>query len=341
MEVEGGFLELIEGDYIETVDGLLFSVKGLNHPRDLVIAYLRYIPDNDGDRMRFGRRYRRVYDLDETDELLLRRFPQYMNSIEEKGLTLQSVPRGHISRVYSPSERLRALMDKPGSELEEVIADFVATLSSESGVPINGFGVSGSVLIGLAGPTSDIDIVVYGLDDGRKVYDALRRLRESNGWVRPYDSETVRGVVKSRWDDTGLDLEKFSHSEVSKLLHGLVCGRDYFIRLVMRRREFEEERASRPLGRAVLRAEIADAGRSIFTPCVYQVRRCTYKSHAPGPAVTQLISYRGKFTEQARDGDTVEARGTVEEVLYRDRAVYRLMMGGKGDYLITARSPDR
>jgi hypothetical protein len=341
MGVEGEFREPIEGDYIETMDGLLFSVKGLNHPRDLVIAYLRYIPDHDGDRMRGDRRYRRVYDLDETDELLLRRFPQYLNRIEEKALTLQSVPRGHIYRVYSPSERLRALMDKPGSELEEAIAVFVSTLSSESGVPLSGFGVSGSVLIGLAGPASDIDVVVYGLDDGRKAYDALRRLRESSGWIRPYDSETVRGVVKSRWGDTGLDLKKFSHSEVSKLLHGLVGGRDYFIRLVMRRHEFEEERTSRPLRRAVLRAEIVDAGHSIFTPCIYQVRGCSYKNHAPGPAVTQLVSYRGKFTEQAREGDKVEARGTVEEVMYEDRAVYRLMMGGKGDYLVTARSLDR
>ena len=61
---------LIEGDYIETIDGLFFTVKGIQKQKELVIAYLRYIPDPNGDRERDGNRYRRVYGLDKTQKIL-------------------------------------------------------------------------------------------------------------------------------------------------------------------------------------------------------------------------------------------------------------------------------
>ena len=46
---------LIEGDYVETQEGLLFTVKGIHHPEGQIIAYLRYVPDPMGTRERSGR----------------------------------------------------------------------------------------------------------------------------------------------------------------------------------------------------------------------------------------------------------------------------------------------
>jgi predicted nucleotidyltransferase len=337
----GGFTGLVEGAYVETVEGLIFSVKGLSHPEGLVVAYLRYVPDPGGERVRGPRRYRRVYDLKETDEFLRVHHSVYLNQIEGKGLTLQSVPVDLISRVYSPAERLRELGEGPSTELEASIAGFASALSSESRVSLSSLGVSGSALIGLAGPNSDIDIVVYGLDAGLKVYGALSRLREEGSWIRPYDNGSVMGVVSSRWGDTGFDLAMFVPSETRKVLHGLVGERDYFVRLVPSPLEMEAEVVSRPLGRAVLRATVVDSERSIYTPCTYLVGDCSVQGEGRGPEVTRLVSYRGKFTEQAREGEVVEARGTLEEVEYRDRTTHRLMMGGRGDYLILACMLDR
>ena len=64
MSADSQLTGLIEGDYVETLEGLLFAVKGLHHPEGLVIAYLRYIPDFNGDREGDSRRYRRIYDLE-------------------------------------------------------------------------------------------------------------------------------------------------------------------------------------------------------------------------------------------------------------------------------------
>lgn len=337
----GGFTGLVEGAYVETVEGLIFSVKGLRHPEGLVVAYLRYVPDPGGERVQGPRRYRRVYNLEKTNEFLRKHHSVYLNPIESKSLTLQSVPTERISRTYSPIERLREIVESPSSELEESTARFASILLSESGVPLSSLGVSGSALIGLAGPSSDVDIVVYGLDAGLKVYGALSRLREEGGWIRPYDSGSVMGVVSSRWGDTGFDLAMFVQSETRKVLHGLVGDKDYFVRLVPNSLEIEAEVVSRPLGRAVLRATVVNSEHSIYTPCTYLVGDCSVQGEGQKPEMTRLMSYRGKFTEQAREGEVIEARGTLEKVEYRDCTTHRLMMGGRGDYLIPAGMLDR
>lgn len=341
MDIDCAASDLIEGDYIETAEGLLFTVKGLHHPEGLVTAYLRYIPDPEGGRMRGALRYRRVYDLDETDELLRENYPQYMNYFERKGLTLQSVPNESISRVYSARERLKTLVEEPETELETTVAKLASELSSDSGVTMDEFGVSGSLLTGLATPTSDVDLIVYGLDAGREVYDSLRELRMSRDWIRPYDSETVKEVTTNRWGDTDLDQRKMAEIEERKVLHGLVDGRDYFVRLVRKPGELEHETVSRPLGKTVLRAEITDTEESIFTPCTYQIEGRSYAEGAIEYDITRLMSYRGKFTEQAWDGDVVEARGSVEEVTYLEGTMFRLMLGGRGDYLYPTHHSDR
>ena len=61
----------IEGDYLETKnDNLIFDVKGLLHPKDRKICYIRFYPDPSGDRVREGIKYKKIYDLDERAQYL-------------------------------------------------------------------------------------------------------------------------------------------------------------------------------------------------------------------------------------------------------------------------------
>jgi predicted nucleotidyltransferase len=340
--MEGGLWPLgpVEGDYVETVEGMFFAVKGLIHPEGLVIAYLRYLPDEDGGRLKDGRRYRRLYDLEGTEKILRDGFPHYLNHVESKGLVLQSVPVERIARVYRPRERLRTLLRSPSSPLEEATAKLASAISKESGVPQDRLGVSGSTLIGLAGPASDIDLVAYGREEGRLVYHALSRLRGEHEWLKAYERETVAGVLENRWGDTGLDRANLAELECRKLLHGLVEGRDYFVRLV-REPSQDTEAASKQLGRAVVRAEVAEADDSIYTPCTYIVEGSRILDPSHRYEVVRLMSYRGKYTEQVEVGEEVEARGTLEEVTCRGRRSYRLILGSRGDYLLPTSFLDR
>jgi predicted nucleotidyltransferase len=87
------------------------------------------------------------------------------------------------------------------------------------------------------------------------------------------------------------------------------------------------------LGGIRVKALIKDAGEAIYTPCRYLVEAKSTEPPFHGD-VTELVSFRGKFTEQAADGMEVEARGTLEEAVYPGRTVYRVVLGGRGDYMV-------
>lgn len=323
-----------EGDYIQTTDGLFFAVKGSRHPEGLVVGILRYLPDPHGDRVLDGMKYTRVYDIISTTDYLRKNHPEYVNYIPWLGIELQSVPASKISRYYEPRERLNGILANPESEVERVLADFVNAISKTSGISTDSFGVSGSLLIGLQTEGSDIDINVYGQDEARRAYDALVEIRETLDWVKPLKGELFDTVLRSRWGDTGLSLDLFSRIESSKVLHGLVHRREYFVRLLI----VDDDSVSKPIKRATIKAKVIDASKSIFNPCIYGVAQVS--SDTENLEVTELKSYRGKFTEQAHEGEIVEARGTLEKVHREGGVYYRLILGDSGDYLLLLDTKD-
>ncbi|MBS7631220.1 hypothetical protein KEJ47_06565 [Candidatus Bathyarchaeota archaeon] len=325
---------VIEGSYLETNEGLLFSVKGHFHPEDLIIAYLRYIPDERGERRRGEIRFKRLYEFNETYEILRRFYPQYINYVEKLGLELQSVPIDRVSKIYHPDEKLKEIMEAPKTDLEKTISRFVLYISSESRVPVSNFGVSGSVLINLASCSSDIDLVIYGSKASIKLYYTLKKIRRKDFWIKPYDEKTIEPIAKARWSKTNLNLDKLKKNEVNKVLHGLVEDREYFIRLVKFPAEIKKEISSKPLGRIKLRGVIKSAKESIFTPCTYKIKDCRVEGYG-NLKISELLSFRGKFTEQVQEGEEVEAKGTMERVQYPNKTIYRVILGEEEDYLIS------
>jgi len=61
-----------EGDLIESIDNIVFDVKGLVHPPNRVVAFIRYVPDPKGNRKRDGNRYSKFYALSKRYALLKR-----------------------------------------------------------------------------------------------------------------------------------------------------------------------------------------------------------------------------------------------------------------------------
>jgi len=325
---------LCEGDYVETLEHLIFSVKGFFHPEGRTVAYLRYIPDLKGERKRKdGMRFRRIYDLGDSTNFLRKRFPKYLYSDQRSNMVLQAVPNVMILKTYRAVDGLQA--EKTDEELAGVTLRAIDAICKEADIPQGSIGVSGSLLLGLAGPSSDVDLIVYGSEHCRCAYDALKRLRLRRDLISPYDEKTVDRVVKERWQETGLGLARFVQGEIEKVLHGMIDGREYFIRLVKYLEEVQEKSSKyEPLGGAVIRAKVAEDCDSIFTPCTYDIENCSYLTGSTTDPAKELASFRGKFTEQAKKGDAIEARGKLERVFGENQEHVRLLLGGPKDYLI-------
>jgi predicted nucleotidyltransferase len=325
---------LIEGDFIETIDDLFFAVKGFRHPVDRVIAYLRYVPDPLGDRKLKNIRYRRVYDLEDTKNYLIKNFPIYLSWVDYISQTLQTVPYTKIKRIYKPREAFNKIYRNNKTKLDYLTHEFASSLSNQSKVSKESVGISGSLLIGLATDESDIDLIIYGEEKGRKIYDGLTKMRRNSSVIHPFDLNDATKKAMSRWGKTSIKPEKFIEIEIGKKLHGFFKEKEYFIRLI-KIPTYEE--IAKPLKPVRGRAKIKEDGDSIFTPCTYKIENIEGFEEMDLPDITELWSLRGKFTEQAKKGDVVEFEGTIEEVTTYGEKKYRVALISDHDYLIPVR----
>ena len=319
-----------EGDFIEASDGLIFDVKGLVHPPDRVIAYLRYVPDRRGSRERRGVKYQKVYDLTARANLLRSRWPAYLYQDPVLNREVQAIPVDMIKQHYLPTERFAGLLHETELDQQERLAlDMTKSLAKETGTPASKIGVSGSILVGLHTARSDIDLVLYGSDVARKCHSKLQAiLSKCSEGFSPYATGDLRKLYVQRNQSASLSFQAFARQERLKVLQGKFKGTDYFIRCVREWDEWEETYGDRryyPAGRATVHATISDDTDSILTPCTYRLIdvNATGKLHAP----TQIVSFRGRFCEQAHTGERIRARGTLEKVVDERGDEYRLIIG--------------
>ena len=332
-----------EGDFLETHAGLIFDVKGLTHPPGHVVAFLRYYPDPLGTRIRRGVKYSKVYSLKARLKLLEERFPEFLRYDEVFERTMSEVPVSRIKTYYEPSVYLRVLSKRRDLDpVEQDAVDFADEIRREAGVPKESIGVTGSVLVQLHRKDSDIDLVCYGSREARRVYSALGRLLEDpESAIEPYDHSGLRKLFAFRKKDTELPYSDFVRVEARKKLQGTYRGRDYYVRLLKGWVEIPYrygELRYKPMGRTEITAVVSDDSENIFTPCRYPLREVHVSSGVDLP-IREVVSFRGRFCEQARKGETVEAAGEVERVEGRLGVYYQLILGShKQDFLKVVQS---
>jgi predicted nucleotidyltransferase len=335
--------EAIEGHYLETIKGLFFAVKGHVHPPDRIIACLRYLPDPaHGEREKGGWRYRRVYHFAEQEALLQEEYPQYLSFDPVCQTVLQSVPRQHLKRIYDPGARLEELRSqKEPDPVERDALAFARLLQEEANVPWASLGLSGSLLIGLHIPHSDLDLIVYGTPACWAVHGALSNLLKTGAsGVARFNAKRLEELYVARVTDTRMPFTDFVRTERHKAMQGQYRGRSYFMRFVKAPAEVEEKYGDRqyiPLGRAGITATVADAREAIFTPCAYGVTDVQFIEGAEVEGLEEIVSFRGRFCEQAREGDKIVAFGTLERVQAKGGQAWRRLLLGNHpeDYMIT------
>jgi predicted nucleotidyltransferase len=329
-------LEAREGDVIETRGGVFFDVKGLVHPPSRVIAFIRYFPNEKGGRKKDGKAYGKVYSLSERYTLLKKRFPQYLVYDPVFDETLCEVPKSDIQRRYQPSEKLRELRgSKRLDPVENKVLRLTQLLKEEAGIPDDAMGISGSIMVGLHTTHSDIDPIVYGAKNCRKVHSALERmLKKGHAQIKPYKLEELKALFDFRSKDTVVSFESFVRTESRKVLQGKFMGTDYFIRYVKDWDEIQENYGDiqyKNVGHCKIEARVVCDSEAIFTPCVYRVEDAKLLDGSQCEPIEEIASFRGRFCEQARTGETVIAQGKVEHVNDRrtGREYLRLLLGNK------------
>jgi len=319
-----------EGDFLETVDNFIFDVKGIVHPPDRAIAYLRYVPDKKGGRTRLGVRYRKLYGLREREAFLRKNASIYSYFDPVAHRRLQGVPLEKVKVLHEPIEKLQQLSAKKNlGPMEEDALELVKLLRSATGLPSTRFGISGSLLVDLHDENSDIDLIVYGVRESHKVLEALKGLQH-NMLLERYDKSGIRRLYEARSMQNAMNFNTFLMHEKRKFLEGKFRRRDYFIRCIKDWNEIDEKYGDRyyyPLGSSIIQAAVDDDSENILTPCVYEVSRTKVLRGKKRAVPSQIVSFRGRFCEQASQGERVQARGRLERVADRSGEWYRMVIG--------------
>lgn len=331
-----------EGDLVETRAGLIFDVKGLIHPPGRVVAFPRFIPDPSGNRKNECTSYKKVYALSERFKFLEQNFPHYVVHDPVFDEKLCEVPVNAVKYHYKPAEKLRELRSSNRlDKLENLALQLAKLLKEIADIQWNMIGISGSIMVRLHTSSSDIDPIVYGSKNCRKVHSALKNLlSEKNGPFKPYTRKDLKALFDFRSKDTKMSYEDFVRTESRKVLQGKFLQRDYFIRFVKDWSEVDEKYGDVRyvnVGYARVEATVVDDSESIFTPCFYRVSDVRVLEGPQIESIEEIASFRGRFCEQAKKGEVAIAQGKVEYVTdnRQNREYSRLLLGNKpSDYMV-------
>ena len=272
-------------DFVEDADGWLYAVAAYDNA-ERAGCVLRYVPDPAGDRVRrvTGVTYRKL-DFAEAYARVATEKPQYLD-------LLHRIPLGEIAAVHKPDAVFTAILAR-----DERVRRLADALGLEPGTA----GCTGSLLVGLEGPGSDIDLVVYGAAFDRARARLPHAIRE--GLADDLSEELWRRVYAKRRPELAYD--EFRLHEARKWNRGQVGG-TYFDLLFARDYDaidFRPVPKGPVLGKARLEATVTDATLAYDVPAVYGLDH---------PEVSRILSFTHTYAGQALAGETVEAAGVLE-----------------------------
>lgn len=306
----------IDGDTFITKEGFILNVFGYEHPADRVFAFLKYIPARYralfnvkmlertwryGDIELF--RAEKLYTAKNYQsfvEVFKKNFPEYIYFCPYRQKEVISVPIDSISAVYVPKEALQLLLKTEKlDDLQSMTLEFIRLISEASNVPLENFGVHGSVALNMHSEKSDIDVVVYGGQNFRRVEEAI--------------SELVKRGILSYVFNNRLDAARRFKGRFKNRIFMYTAARSS----EEVRTKYGEYRYS-PLFHVKFRCRVNNDAENMFRPAIYGIEDyhpADPRSALPSHMVPQtVVSMIGCYRNVARKGDEIEVSGMLERV---------------------------
>jgi predicted nucleotidyltransferase len=341
--------EFRDRDFLGTKEGFLFCVVSPYHPADRVISYLKYIPDHTGiwekDGVKF-KRVMRVYNIPsllESITLLETKHPQYLFHSHVYGITMSAVPLEHVRTHFQPEKKASELFKASHLDpLQDKFTRLVNLLSDVADIPIEFFGVTGSILLDIHNLSfSDIDITIYGTEYCHKLKKALADFSSEDLKMKPFHGERLKKWCLQKTLNHPISLAEAEKIYSRKWNVGTFEGTYFSLHPVKLKADLNDgygDKIYTPDRIVTLTAEVSDSKDSIFLPCVYEVESARVDGQ-PTVDVREVVSYEGLYDSLAEVGEKIAVRGKLEQVHDRSRGdnYYRVLVGsleGRGSEFI-------
>ena len=321
-------------DIFRDDQGRMFVTLGYIQPKDRVLSFLKYVPDENGKWQAGSIRYKRIFwgSVDSTVEGMSLLPPDYTIFDSHFQTDLVEPPRATIRDYFNPERRLSEIVTEPKDTLEELVQIAAETLHDALNLPLNNLGISGSILWKGHNPRfSDINMNIYGFKESWNLQENYANLENIETQTRIRDlPEWGHGIERVRKRVPTLDL-----NDLQRLFsrRKALCIRDRCIGItpILKPEEAPIDHGSESYTTLTqkpvkLSMVVENAEFGIFHPAIYTTEPATID----GISVTRIMIYDGAFGGLFKNGDRIEVSGTLQRVNQSAGDEYhQLMIGTK------------
>jgi len=242
-------------------------------------------------------------------------FPGYVYYCYLRNKELITAPLSSIEKVYVPEDCLTALKKvKQPDTLQKMALDLIRMLSKASGVGTKDLGIHGSIALNMHAPESDIDFVVYGSNNFRKVEATIAQF---------VDAGKLSYIISNRLDAA----RKFQGRFNKKIFMFNATRKPSEVKTKYGTHRFSS------LAPVRFQCIVSDDTETMFRPATYTIsnyRPLDAESELTfGKIPTQVISNIGCYRNVARKGSEIKVAGTLERVesIKSGEVTYQVVVG--------------
>ncbi len=294
-------------DYIKTKDGIIFIVRGDYHSVEKIKAAAVYFPSKNGDRVEKLTKNGYIKKIEEVPlegTLIARLHPEYVPREEELIRNCSMVDAKDIVQHYKPREKTKECLEKEtlkGTKWEALIL----SIHKIAQIPIEDIGIYGSLLVGLDKDDSDVDMLVYGEENLKRLRANFDSVLRNAGVNKANEKQRLLRIKE--WKKTSkhslIDSDKLWRIETRKWSRVNVYGDDITcIRSAYKDDEIKENPiTTQPIREIKAYGVVLDSFRTHFSPRIAKVRI--------NNRIFDVVSYLFLFFSSVFDNDEVEIFG--------------------------------
>ncbi len=295
-------------DFFKTADGLLFAVVSDRLEQGRLLCFLRYV--------QFAGQWRKL-NTEQANAHLNSYFPDYLYHSKQLDTPLHAVPEAKIIQHFQPKVVLCQLLDVPSQD--DVVRDFqgLCQLLRSHQLDLEQFGVTGSLLVGLQNPASDMDLVCYDRDVFQEARQVIQTMIAQNQCQSLSSADWLEAYQRRGCD---FALDDYIRHEQRKFNKAVFNGRKFDLSLLANSAS-TAERHYRKAGHAHIQARVVDDSLAFDYPAQYSLQH---------PEIETVVCFTATYAGQAITGETVEVAGQLE---IDDQGVRRIVVGSNREAL--------
>lgn len=247
-------------------------------------------------------------------------------------------PKGEIRRYLSPQAKLSALMEqfnangigalKKYPKLSREALECVFIIEELLKIPPEQVGITGSILWDAAHDYSDIDLVVYGIDNVQRWLDGIDEMINVNRRFRRLNMSEIMQISSSFSKKTGIPVDDcIVFTSAKKYLQyfgdtylsiAFSPCKDELVANPLATRD-TEARNLKGFDRIKITAKVGDMSWGYFYPAIVplkdvEILDCSSDRDSSMLNIQRLLVWERECSGYYSEGDTVEVQGLVQRV---------------------------